>query len=135
MPPGSYGAAVVILLSDGQSNTGPPPLEAADQASKRGVRVYTVGLGSVEGTVLRTQGFGIRVRLDEATLKSIAEKTGASYFKADNETDLLKIYQDLSTRLVFKPEQTELTAGFTGFAIVLLLIAGTLSLLWFHRLP
>ncbi|MFH1015521.1 MAG: hypothetical protein V1771_00785 [Chloroflexota bacterium] len=55
--------------------------------------------------------------------------------KAQSETDLSKIYEDLSARLVFKSEQTELTAGFTALAAVLLLVAGTLSLLWFNRLP
>ena len=135
VPRGTYAPAVVVLLSDGVSNTGPRPLEVADQASDRGVRVYTVGIGSPEGTVLRFEGYSMRVRLDEETLKGMAEKTDASYFKADSETDLQEIYKDLSTALVFRPEQTELTVAFTGLAAALLLIAGTLSLLWFNRLP
>ncbi len=77
----------------------------------------------------------MRVRLDEDTLKHIAGKTDGSYFKADSESDLRDIYGNLGTHLVFKPEQTELTAFFTGFAAVLLLVAGMLSLLWFNRLP
>lgn len=133
VPRGSYPGAIV-LLSDGQSNTGPPPLEVVDQASDRGVRVYTVGLGSPQGTILRTEGFSVRVRLDEETLKRLAEETDGNYFKADNETDLRNIYENLGTRLVFKAEQTEITAWFTGFATVLLAIAGILSLLWFNRL-
>ena len=56
-------------------------------------------------------------------------------FKADSETDLREIYENLSTQLVFEAEQTELTALFTGLAAVLLLVAGALSLLWFNRLP
>ena len=132
--PGSY-PAVVILLSDGASNTGPRPLEIIEQASNRGIRVYTVGLGSQEGTIIRADGYSIRVRLDEETLKRIAEQTGAQYFKAESETDLSDVYGDLGTRLVFKPQQTELTALFTAAAVIFLLIAGTLSLLWFHRLP
>jgi len=75
------------------------------------------------------------VQLDEETLKSIAERTGASYFKADSETDLREIYENLSTQLVFEAEQTELTALFTALAAVFLLVAGMLSLLWFNRLP
>ncbi len=132
---GTYTNAVVVLLSDGQSNVGPRPLEVIDQAANRGVRVYTVGVGSPGGTVLRFEGRSVRVLLDEQTLRHIAEATDAQYFKADNQTDLRDIYENLSTRLVFKPEQTELTAGFTGFAAVLALVAGTLSLLWFNRLP
>ena len=103
--------------------------------SNRGVRVYTVGMGTAAGTVLGVEGYSIRVRLDEGTLKSIAERTDGRYFGADTEEDLKSVYENLSTRLVFKTERTELTAGFTGAAIVILLIAGTLSLLWFNRLP
>jgi Ca-activated chloride channel family protein len=134
--PGTYAPAIVILLSDGQSNVGPRPLDVIDQAYNRGVRVYTIGVGSTEGTVLHfVEGFSIRVRLDEDTLKQIANKTNAKYFRADNETELRTIYENLSTQLIFKPEQTELTAFFTGFAVLLLLTAGILSLLWFNRLP
>ncbi|MBI4295134.1 MAG: VWA domain-containing protein [Chloroflexi bacterium] len=135
VPQGTYAPAVIVLLSDGVSNTGPRPLDIVGRASDSGVRVYTVGVGSPEGTILRLDGYAIRVRLDEETLKRIADETGASYFKADSETDLSNIYENLSTRLIFKAEQTEITAGFTGLAAVLLLIAGTLSLLWFNRLP
>jgi Ca-activated chloride channel family protein len=134
VPSGTYTSAVIVLLSDGQSNTGPLPLDTAQQASDRGVRVYTVGMGSPQGTVLRSQGFSMRVQLDEATLKQIAQETGAQYFKAESGTDLSNIYENLSTKLVFKAEQTELTAWFTGFAALFLLVGGILSMLWFHRL-
>ncbi|MDO8690986.1 MAG: VWA domain-containing protein [Dehalococcoidia bacterium] len=135
LPRGTYAPGVVVLLSDGQSNTGPNPLQAAKQASDRGVRVFTVGVGSPEGIVLGFEGRSVRVRLDEATLKGIADETDADYFKADSETDLRQIYENLGTTVVFKAEQTELTAGFTGVAAFLLLVAGSLSLLWFNRLP
>jgi len=72
---------------------------------------------------------------DEETLKSIAKKTEAEYFKADNETDLVTIYDKLSTELVLTTEQTELTAAFTGFAVILALIGGAFSMMWFNRLP
>jgi Ca-activated chloride channel family protein len=133
VPPGTDRSAVIILLSDGQSNTGPAPLDAAQQASDRGVRVYTVGLGSPGGTVLQGQGFSIRVKLDEDTLKHIAQETDAQYFNAQSQTDLSRIYGSLGTQLVFKPQQTELTALFTAFSAAILLTAGILSMLWFHR--
>jgi Ca-activated chloride channel family protein len=135
VPHGTYAPAVIILLSDGQNNVAPAPLDVVAQAVGRGVRIYTVGVGSPQGAVLHVEGFSMRVRLDEDTLKHIAEKTDGSYFKADSESDLRDIYGKLGTQLVFKPEQTELTAFFTGFAAVLLLVAGMLSLLWFNRLP
>lgn len=134
-PRGSYAQAVVVLLTDGQNTTGPKPLDAAKQASDRGVRVYTVGMGSPDGVVLNMEGRSARVRLDEDTLRRVAEETGGDYYRAESETNLKEIYEKLSTELVMKPEQTELTAGVTGMAAVLMLLAGALSLRWFSRLP
>jgi len=85
--------------------------------------------------VLGVMGRSIRVRLDEETLKQIAQKTDANYYRADNEADLQTVYKTLSTRIVFKPEQTELTAWFTALASLLMITAGILSLMWFNRLP
>lgn len=125
--------AMIVLLSDGQSNTGPHPLEMADLAAKYGIKVYTVGLGSPEGVVLNFNSFSFRVRLDEETLKKIAEKTGGSYYKADNETNLNEIYANLGRRLTFKPEKTEITALFTAASGVFFLLGMGLSLYWFGR--
>ncbi len=132
---GQYYAASIILLTDGQNNQFPPPLAVVDEAVNRGVRVYTVGIGSVEGTLLRIQGRVIRTRLDEGTLKQIAELTNAQYFNASNESDLRQIYENLTTQLVIRTEKTEITALFTGIAALLVLLGGALSLLWFNRLP
>jgi Ca-activated chloride channel family protein len=133
--PGAYSSAVVVLLSDGQSNQGPNPMEVAGQAALHGVRIFTVGVGSPEGAVLNFWGRSIRVQLDEAELKGIAATTYGTYFKAESETDLVQIYEALSTQLVMEREKTELTAIFTAIAAVVLLVAGYLSLLWLNRLP
>ncbi len=133
--PGSLTTAVVVLLTDGQSNRGPDPWEVAQQAADLGVRVYTVGVGSPEGVVLNFRGRSVRVRLDEEVLKSIAKKTEGDYFKATSERDLLRIYESLSTKLVSAIEKTELTAVFTGVATVIFLLAALLSMIWFKRLP
>jgi Ca-activated chloride channel family protein len=132
--PGSYSNAVIVLLSDGQSNRGPDPLDVADRAAMLGVRIYTVGLGSPEGVVMNFWGRSIRVRLDEEALKGIARKTDGSYFRADNETDLRTIYETLSTKFVSQREKTEITAFFTAAAAVIVLAAVLLSMLWFRRL-
>lgn len=135
LPQGVYEPAIIVLLTDGESNQGPRPLEVVDQLIARGIRVYTIGVGSVEGTILRIQGRAIRTRLDETTLKRVAEATNGEYFNAETERDLQTIYDNLSTHLVFRKQQTEVTAIFTGVAVALSLIAGFLSLLWFNRLP
>jgi Ca-activated chloride channel family protein len=134
VPPGSYGSAVIILLTDGQSNVGPDPIESARMASERGVRVYTVGFGTTEGEILRFEGWSMRVRLDEETLKKIAEMTQGEYYYAGTATDLKNVYQTLSARLVFETRETEITALFSATATILAVTAAFLSVLWFNRI-
>jgi Ca-activated chloride channel homolog len=129
----NYNYAAIVLLSDGVSNYGISPLEALTSATDNGVKIYTIGLGTEQGTVLRTNEFAMRVKLDETTLKSIANRTGGQYFNASSELDLQQIYGKLGTQLVFKPQLTELTAFFTGFAVLLLIVSAVLSMLWFNR--
>ncbi len=135
VPQGVYEPAIIVLLTDGESNQGPRPLDVVDQVAARGVRVYAVGVGTAEGTVLHIQGRSIRTRLDEEMLKAVASATDGTYYNATNEKDLVAIYDSLSTHLVFRKEQTEITAIFTGAAVALSLMGGCLSLLWFNRLP
>jgi Ca-activated chloride channel family protein len=132
--PGSYNAAAIILLTDGQTTTGPDPIEAAKMAAERGVRIFTVGVGTVNGEVIGFEGWSMRVRLDEDALKQIANLTRGEYFYAGNAVDLKKIYSDLNTRLVFERKETEVTSLFAAAATVLALIAAMLSLLWFNRI-
>jgi Ca-activated chloride channel family protein len=134
VPAGSYGSAVIILLSDGQSNVGPDPIESARIAAERGVRVYTVGFGTTEGEILRFEGWAMRVRLDEETLKKIAELTQGEYYYAGTAADLKKVYQTLSARLVFETRETEITAFFSAAGAMLALAAALLSILWYNRI-
>jgi Ca-activated chloride channel family protein len=134
VPPGSYNAAAIILLTDGQTTTGPDPIEAARMAADRGVRVFTVGVGTPNGEVIGFEGWSMRVRLDEDTLKTIANITRGEYFYAGTAVDLKKIYQDLNTKLVFEKKETEITALFAAVATVLAVIAAMLSLMWFNRI-
>jgi len=99
------------------------------------VRIYTVGIGSATGTTVHVNGFTVHTQLDEAMLKQISELTGGAYYNAENEQDLLKIYDNLNSQLVIKPEKTEVTSIFAGASILLLLAGGVFSLLWFSRLP
>jgi Ca-activated chloride channel family protein len=135
VPHGTYTPAVIILLSDGENNENPDPLAAAQTAADRGVRIYTVGIGSPTGTTVHINGFSLHTQLDEATLKQISQITGGTYYNAQSAQDLLKIYDHIDTQLLSKPEQTELTALFAGASIFFMLIGGLFSLLWFSRLP
>jgi Ca-activated chloride channel family protein len=127
--------ASIVLVSDGQSNTGPPPLKVADEAKSAGIKVYTVGIGTAEGTVLRIQGRSVFTRLDEETLQGIADDTGAHYYNAQDSNQLEKVYGELARQRQSEPQQTELTYYFTGAALLVSVIAGAFSLLWFNRLP
>ena len=131
--PGSYNSAVIILLTDGQSTTGPDPIESARMAAERGVRVYTVGIGTPNGEIIAGEGWRMRVRLDEDSLKGIAKETRGEYFYAGTAKDLKKIYTNLNSRLVMERKETEITSLFTAGAAALALFSGLLSLLWFNR--
>jgi Ca-activated chloride channel family protein len=135
LPKGTYTSAVIVLLSDGENNESPDPLAEAQVAADRGVRIYTVGIGSAAGTNVHVNGFTVHTQLDEATLQQIAKISGGTYYNAQNEQDLLKIYDNLGSSLVVKPEKTEITSLFAGASILVLLIGGVLSLTWFSRLP
>lgn len=134
VPPGSYASAAIILLSDGRRTTGPDPLDAAKMAADRGVRVFTVGLGSSQGGTAGFDGWSIYMRFDEETLKAIAEVTKGSYFSAASATELKKVYQELNARFTMEKKETEVSALFTAVAAVLALAAAALSLLWFSRI-
>ncbi len=131
--PGSYTAAAIILLSDGQTTAGPDPVEVARLAAARGVRVFTVGVGTEGGQIVTGEGWSMRVRLDEEALKAIADLTRAEYFYAGNASDLKKVYQSLRSKLVLEKQETEITALFSAVAALAVLLSAGLSLLWFHR--
>ena len=131
--PGSYRSAAIIMLTDGQRTTGVDPLEAAQWAADRGVRVYTVGVGTVQGEVIGFEGWSMRVRLDEDTLKAVALRTNAEYFHAATAQDLRKVYETLSSRISVETKETEATALLALAGAALMLLAGALSVWWFGR--
>lgn len=135
VPQGTFIPAVIVLLSDGENNMRPDPLAAAQTAVDRGVRIYTVGVGSAAGVNLHINGFNVHTQLDEPTLQQIAQMTGGTYFNAQSAQDLRSIYDNLDPELVIKPEKTEITSVLAGMSIFVWLIGGTISLLWFGRLP
>jgi Ca-activated chloride channel family protein len=131
--PGSYSSAAIILLTDGQRTTGVDTLEAAKMAADRGVRIYTVGIGTVDGETIGFEGWSMRVRLDEETLKKIALQTQGEYFYAGTAENLKAVYEKLGSRLTVEKKETEISGLLALAAAVLALLSGGLSLLWFHR--
>ncbi len=133
VPPGSFSSAAIVLLTDGQRTTGPDPMDAAKMAADRGVKIYSVGIGTKEGETIGFEGWSMRVRLDEDTLKGVSNLTRAEYFYAGTADDLKKVYQSLSSRLVVEKKETEITALFAAAAALLVLLSASLSVWWFGR--
>ena len=131
--PGSYKNAVIILLTDGQTNAGYDPVEAARIASEYGVKVYTVGFGTTRGNVVGFGGFSMRAQLDEDALKKIADMTRGRYFHAATADDLKAVYGVLSKQLVMETQQMEISSFFAAAAAIVMLLAAGLSLAWFSR--
>jgi Ca-activated chloride channel family protein len=134
VPPGSYSSGVIVLLTDGQRTTGPDSVQMARLAAERGVRIYTVGVGTPQGSIVGIEGWSMRVGLDEETLKTIADLTRGEYFYAGTAVDLKKIYESLRSRLVLERKRTEVTALFAGAAAALVVLSAALSLAWFSRI-
>jgi Ca-activated chloride channel family protein len=131
---------VVLLLSDGANTTGNvQPLDAAAQAAKAKVPVYTVALGTASGTITLTGPNGetrvYRVPPDPATLAAVAEKTGAKFFAAADAKSLQSVYGKIGTQVGTETEHREVTAAFAAAGAFLLLVGSSLSLAWFNRLP
>jgi Ca-activated chloride channel family protein len=135
VPEGTYMPAVILLLTDGENTAPPNPFDAVQTAVDRGVRIYTIGIGSAAGTLLHVNGFTVQTQLDEAMLKQISQITGGEYYTAENEADLQTIYENLDPQLVVKPEKMEVTSLFAGASVFIMLVGGMFSLLWFSRLP
>ncbi len=135
VPSGSDKSTAIVLLTDGENTAPPDPFEAAQTAANRGVRIYTIGVGSAAGANVEIEGLTYHTQLDAETLQSIAQITQGEYYNAQDEEELRSIYQNLNLQFVTKPERTEVTSLFAGAAILLLLSGGLLSMLWFGRIP
>ena len=132
--PGSYDSAAIILLSDGRRTTGVDTLEAAKMAADRGVRIYVIGLGTVDGAAADAEGWAIYLRLDEPTLREVARMTGGEYHHAGTAETLRTVYQNLGSRMQVQKREIELAPLLAFVAAILVLAAAILSTLWFGRL-
>lgn len=153
VPRSAYAPSIIVLLTDGASNAGPAPLEAAQQAVDRGVRVYTIGFGTPFGAEFvgcgpRFQGnepfggrrFGgpgggggggrFRRGIDEVTLQQIADMTGGIYYSAESGSELQSVFQNLPTHIIMKHDVSDVSVIFTGIGALLAVLGIGLSMLW-----
>ncbi len=125
----------IVLLTDGENNMNPNPVEAALLAAERGVRIHTIAVGSREGVELTVNGFTVFTKVDEEMLKQISEITKGTYYIAGSDDELDEVYESIEPRLKVEEEAQEVTSVFAGASILILLLGGLLSLLWFSRVP
>ena len=147
VPRGAYAPSIIVLLTDGASNQGPLPLDAAQHAVDRGVRVYTIGFGTAQGGRLDCRGAGsfgggfgrfgggfgggrFRRGIDEETLKEIADITGGTYYAPESADELQEVLQSLPTYLITKHETAEISVAFVAIGTLLAAFAIVLSLRW-----
>jgi Ca-activated chloride channel family protein len=132
--PGSYKNGVIILMTDGQTNSGCDPIEAARLASEYGVKVFTIGFGTTRGNDVSFSGFSMRAQLDEPALKKIADMTKGKYYHAASAEDLKAVYSVLTKQLVIETHEMEISSFFAAAAAIVMLVAAGLSLTWFGRI-
>jgi Ca-activated chloride channel homolog len=154
LPEGEYVPHIIVLLTDGASNAGPLPMNAAQQAVERGVRVYTIGFGTTNNSSPMNcgdedpfgfgggfgspfgggGGGGFRREIDEDTLKQVADTTGGEYYIATSAGELEDVFANLPTYVIATRETTEISVFFTAIAVFIAILAIILSVRW-HPLP
>ena len=156
VPRGAYVPSIIVLLTDGASNVGPEPIDAAQQAADRGIRVYTIGFGTEFGGEMNCGsqsaerdfytagaaatssaaggGGGFRRGIDEETLKQVSDMTGGEYYSAESAGELQAVFENLPTSYITRHEVTEISVFFAAAGALLAVLAIGLSLLW-HPLP
>ncbi len=157
---GLYQPDIIVVLTDGANSRGPLPLDAAQQAADRQIRVYTIGFGTTnpERMVCSPQqlgsdafeggfgnfgpnsfsggggGFRRFLVIDEPTLQGMADLTGGAYYRAEDAQQLYEVFNNLPAEIILQKERREISVVFALLAAVLSVTAVTLSLLW-RRFP
>jgi Ca-activated chloride channel family protein len=158
VPTGAYAPAIIVVLTDGASNTGPEPVEAAQQAAARGIRVYTIGFGTDDPGAGRPRcgaqfigrepaedpnagggfgfggggggGGGFRRAIDEDTLMAVADATGGVYYSAESADELHTVFANLPTNLITRTEVMEISVAFAATGALLVALAFILGQAW-----
>jgi len=125
----------IVVMSDGETTSGRPDVEAAQAAFDAGVPVSTIAFGT-QGATIDIPGEGpVDVSVNEAALEAIAESTGGEFFAATTGDELADAFADIGGTVDSETVETEVGTWFLGLGIALLVATSALSLLWFNRLP
>jgi Ca-activated chloride channel family protein len=129
----SQNYAMVVLLTDGTSNTGIDPATAAGEAARAKIPIQTVGVG-VRNQTTMVQGRVVD-GVDEQALQQISTATGGHYYYAADEAQLSKIYSDLGSKIGWVTTKLDLTVPLEALGAIILVAGGLFSLRWFRLLP
>jgi Ca-activated chloride channel family protein len=147
-PRESYTPHIIVLLTDGASNTGPPALIAAQQAAERGVRIYSIGFGTTKAAIMDCwnrypddppSSSGVESQVgggspgngpDHATLKQIAEITGGEFYSATSAAELQMVFQKLHNYIAMTNKTIEISVFFAATGAIIAMVALILSALW-----
>jgi Ca-activated chloride channel family protein len=138
--PGGKGSnrvpARIVLMSDGETTSGRPDLQAAAAAKKAKVPVSTISFGTPNGTInLPGQDQPVSVAVNPDALEKIANATDGTAFRAATGAELKKVYENIGSSVGFTSEPEDLTGFAVGLSLIVLFAAATMSQLWFSRLP
>jgi Ca-activated chloride channel family protein len=131
---GYWGSATIVVFSDGEDTGGPDAVAAAELAGTAGVRIQTIGIGTVEGTTIEVDGYQVATALNEDLLTQVAQATAGTYHRASDVAAIDQISRDLELRITSKPETLELTGAAVLLAVALLTAGGLFMTLWYGRI-
>ncbi|MGD0808969.1 MAG: VWA domain-containing protein [Acidimicrobiales bacterium] len=130
---GYYGGATIVLISDGEDTTQAGPVTMARLASSAGVRIQTIGVGTVAGTTVQIDGFSVATAMDPQTLEAVASVTNGSYHQASDQAGLEAISKTINLHFTVVTKYTEVTALFAAAGVLFLVVGALVSVMWFGR--
>jgi Ca-activated chloride channel family protein len=133
--PAPLPPAAIVIFSDGVSNLGVNPNLAVQLAVDGKVKVYGVGVGNVNGSVMTVDGQLVMVPFDPRLLQQMSQTTGGKYFEVTQGDELRKVYKQLGRSIGWERRRTEVTSMLAGGAGLLMMAGAILSLMWFRRIP
>ena len=130
---GYFGGATIVLISDGEDTSQINPVTMAKLASSAGVRIQTIGVGTVAGTTVQIGGFSVATALDPQTLEDVAKVANGAYHQVDDRAAVRDISQTIDLHFTVVNEYIQISAIFAVAAMLLLVVGALLSVLWFGR--
>jgi Ca-activated chloride channel homolog len=130
---GYFGGSTIVLISDGENTNQTNPVTMAQLASTAGVRIQTIGVGTVAGTPVRIDGFSVATALDPQTLERVAKVTNGSYHQVDDRATVRDVSSTINLHLTVVSRYIQISALFAVGAMLLLVVGALLSVAWFGR--